>query len=99
MSDKSLTPWIISHKDGKVLAAHCDCMAGCSHIASLLWAVEAGAYWVLPSAVKKVPYSKISDIVFSKYGGVNKRARTESTVPISSHGEILDFLSGSLGQF
>ena len=117
MSVKPLTPWIISHKDGKVLAAHCDCMAGlgesCSHVASLLWAVEAGAkkrdsltvtdkkgiYWVLPSAVKKVPYSKISDIVFSKYGGVNKRARTESTVPISSHGEILDFLSGSLGQF
>lgn len=110
MSDKPLTPWIISHKDGKVLAAHCDCMAGlgesCSHVASLLWAVEAGAkkrdsltvtdkkaYWVLPSAVKKVPYSKISDIVFSKYGGVNKRARTESKVPISSHDEILDFLS------
>ncbi|KAK2559691.1 hypothetical protein P5673_017779 [Acropora cervicornis] len=43
--------------------------------------------------VKKVPYSKISDIVFSKYGGVNKRARTESKVPISSHDEILDFLS------
>ena len=31
--------------------------------------------------------------MFSKYGGVNKRARTESKVPISSHEEILDFLS------
>ena len=51
------------------------------------------AYWVLPSAVEKVPYSKISDIVFSKYRGVNKRARTESKVLISSHDEILDFLS------
>ena len=48
MSDKPLTPWIISHKDGKVLAAHCDCMAdlgeSCSHVASLLWAVEAGKF-------------------------------------------------------
>ena len=47
MSDKPITPWIISHKDAKVLAAHCDCMVGlgesCSHVASLLWAVEAGA--------------------------------------------------------
>lgn len=48
---------------------------------------------MLPSAVKKVPYYKISDIVFSKYGGVNKKARTESKVPISFHDEILDFLS------
>lgn len=71
MSEKPLTPWIISHKDGNVLIAHCDRMAGlgesCSHVALLLWAVEAGAkkrdsltvtdekaYWVLPSAVKKV---------------------------------------------
>ena len=110
MSGKPLTPWIISHKDGNVLIAHCDCMAGlgesCSHVASLLWAVEAGAkkrhsltvtdkkaYWVLPSAVKKVPYSKISDIVFSKYGGVNKKVRTKWKVPILSQDEILDFLS------
>ncbi|PFX18379.1 hypothetical protein AWC38_SpisGene17251 [Stylophora pistillata] len=110
MSEKPLTPWIISHKDGNVLIPHCDCMAGlgesCSYDASLPWAFEAGAkkrdsltvtdrkaYWVLPSAVKKVPYSKISDIVFSKYGGVNKKAKTESKVPISSHHEIVDFLS------
>ena len=48
---------------------------------------------MLPSAVKKVPYSKISDTVFRKYGGVNKRARTELKVPVSSYDEILDFLS------
>lgn len=31
--------------------------------------------------------------MFSKYGGVNKKAKTESKVPISSHHEIVDFLS------
>ncbi len=49
----------------------------CSHVASLLWAVEAGvrlrdsmtvtqkrAYWVLPPSVKDVPYSPLSGIKF-----------------------------------
>ena len=82
-SEKPLTPWVVCKKSGKVLSAHCDCMAGlgesCSHVASLLWAIVAGfkrrdsltvtgkkAYWVLPSAVKSVPYSRVKDIQFSK---------------------------------
>ena len=86
MSEKPLTPWVICERDGKILCGHCDCMAGlgesCSHVASLLWAIEAGvkkrdsltvtdkkAYWVLPSAVKKVPYSRVRDICFNKNGG------------------------------
>ena len=28
MSEKPLTPWVISMKDGKIVRAHCDCMAG-----------------------------------------------------------------------
>ena len=48
----------------------------CSHIASLLWALEAGvrlrlndcdtkkAYWVLPTSVKEVPYAPLSHINF-----------------------------------
>ena len=40
-----LRPWVIAHKDGTVLAAHCNCMAGlgeaCTHVAALLFAVEA----------------------------------------------------------
>ena len=40
LNDKPHTPWIISMVDGKILAAHCDCMAGlgetCSHVSSLL---------------------------------------------------------------
>ena len=46
MREKPLLPWVIVESSGKVLACHCNCMAGlgetCSHVASLLWAVEAG---------------------------------------------------------
>ena len=74
-------PWVICRCEGVVLAAHCNCVAGlgesCSHVASLLWAIEAGvrlrnsmtvtqkkAYWVMPTGVKDVPYSPIKDISF-----------------------------------
>lgn len=37
---------LLHEPSGKILCAHCHCMAGlgecCSHVASLLWAVEAG---------------------------------------------------------
>ncbi len=49
----------------------------CSHLASLLWAIEVGvrirdsmtvtdmrAYWVMPTSVRDVPYSQIKDIEF-----------------------------------
>ncbi len=75
-----MTPWIIAEDNGKLIAGHCDCMAGlgesCSHVASLLWAVESAirkkdsltvtekkSYWVMPS-VKVVPYSPIKNIKF-----------------------------------
>lgn len=70
-SDPCLTPWVIVEKEGSVLSGHCTCMAGigeiCSHVAALLFAVEAAvkirdsktvtetkSYWLLPSSVKKV---------------------------------------------
>jgi len=50
-----------------------------SHVASLLWVIKAGCkrrdslivtdkkvYWVLPSAVKSVPYVRVKDTQFSK---------------------------------
>ena len=72
---------VIAESSGKVLACHCNCMAGlgetCSHVASFLWAVEAGgrmrdsmtmtqkkAYWVLLPSVKEVPYAPLSHINF-----------------------------------
>lgn len=81
MSQKPLTPWILAEEKGTIITAHCDCMAGlgesCSHVASLLWAIEAGvrardsmtvtqkrAYWVIPSAVKDVPYAPVRKINF-----------------------------------
>lgn len=46
LNEKPLTPWFVSLIDGKILSAHCDCMAGlgetCSHVASLLWVVAVG---------------------------------------------------------
>lgn len=46
LSEKPLTPWVISEVSGKILAAHCDCTAGlgetCSHVSSLLWVVATG---------------------------------------------------------
>ena len=81
MSERPLVPWTIAEKDGRILAAHCDCMAGlgetCTHVASLLWATAAGverresltvtqksAYWVIPPAIKTVPYAPLSEISF-----------------------------------
>ena len=47
MSEKPLTPWVVAECARKILAAHCDCVAGlgetCSHVASLLFAIESGA--------------------------------------------------------
>ena len=41
MSERSLQPWIIVQRDGKVLYAHCTCMAGigevCSHVGTILF--------------------------------------------------------------
>ena len=82
LNKKPLTPWIIAESTGKVISAHCDCMAGlgesCSHVASLLWAIESGvrirdsmtvtqkkAYWVIPNGIKDVPYSRVRDIEFT----------------------------------
>ena len=81
MSEKLLTPWVIAEVGGKIVGGHCDCMAGlgetCSHVASMLWAIESGirlrdpmtvtqkkAYWVIPNSVKEVPYAPIMDINF-----------------------------------
>ncbi len=45
LREKHLEPWIISEKEGKILACHCTCMAGlgetCTHVSALLFAIEA----------------------------------------------------------
>ena len=83
LREKPLIPWVICETTGKVLCGHCNYMAGlgesCSHIATLLWAIEAGvqvrssitkkAYWVLPTPVKDVPFASIKDIKFEGSSG------------------------------
>ncbi|XP_033747952.1 uncharacterized protein LOC117332971 [Pecten maximus] len=81
LNEKPLAPWVIIQTDGKVLAAHCNCMAGlgeaCTHIAAMLFSIEATfkvrqartvtetKAYWLPASVKGVKYAKIKDIDFT----------------------------------
>ena len=80
----SATPvklWVAVEQQGMVVCAHCTCMAGlgeaCSHIAALLFTVEANTQvkkriactslpcsW-LPLTFRSVPFAQLSDIDFS----------------------------------
>ncbi|WAQ95781.1 ING2-like protein [Mya arenaria] len=44
LKEKPLNPWLISEKNGSILASHCDCMAGlgevCTHVASLMFSID-----------------------------------------------------------
>ncbi|KAK7476327.1 hypothetical protein BaRGS_00032445 [Batillaria attramentaria] len=72
LSDPPEQPWVIVSHDGEILTAHCRCQAGlgetCSHVAALLFTVEATvrirdsttvtqkpAYWNMPN-FKEVAY-------------------------------------------
>ena len=83
LSDKALKPWAIVEPDGTVVTALCDCMAGigetCTHIAALLFAVDASvrlrdsrtptmlpASWVIPSSTSRdAMYTECSKIDFT----------------------------------
>ncbi|XP_060075798.1 uncharacterized protein LOC132555467 [Ylistrum balloti] len=45
MNDSPLHPWLMAENNGKVMAAHCNCMAGlgesCSHVGALMFARDA----------------------------------------------------------
>ena len=82
MNEPPLPVWIIASKEGTVISAHClGCKAGlsetCSHVASLLFCIEAWTRihgkiactqvkctWLLPTYVSEVPYAKVQDINF-----------------------------------
>ena len=81
-SQRMLPIWTISSTEGTVLLVHCTgCKAGlaetCSHVAGLLFYIEAWARlhgqlactqmkcsWIIPSCVKEVPCAPISEIYF-----------------------------------
>ena len=82
MNEPFVSLWIITNNNGTVLFAHCvGCMAGqgecCSHIASVLFYVEAWNHvneklachghcsWLLLAAVSGVPYAPVSDMNFT----------------------------------
>ena len=76
-----LQPWIAAEKDGKILCAHCTCMAGlgeaCSHISALLFAIEANTRIRkntsctsnpcswLAPSIRKVAYAPVCKIDFT----------------------------------
>ena len=81
ISKTPVKPWVALRKNVTVLCAHCTCMAGlneaCSHIAALLFALEANTQmktnlsctslpcsW-LPPSFQTVLYSEIKDIDFT----------------------------------
>ena len=83
MNDPLVNIWVITESDGTILAAHClGCKAGlaesCSHIASVLFYIEAWirvngklactqvkCSWLPPTYVNEVSYERVKDIDFS----------------------------------
>ncbi|RMX51810.1 hypothetical protein pdam_00019274, partial [Pocillopora damicornis] len=77
MTEAPLPVWIIASKEGTIISAHClGCKArlanSCSHVASVLFYVEAwtringklACTQLLPAYVNEVPYSEVKDINF-----------------------------------
>ena len=83
MNDPLVNTWVITESNGTILAAHClGCKAGlaesCSHIASVLFYIEAWiringklactqvkCSWLLSTYVNEVSYERVKDIDFS----------------------------------
>ena len=77
MNDPMVNIWVIAESDGTILSTHClGCKAGlaesCSHIASVLFYIEAWirvngklactqvkCTWLLPTFVNEVPYARV----------------------------------------
>ncbi|PFX24047.1 hypothetical protein AWC38_SpisGene11396 [Stylophora pistillata] len=58
-----------------------------------LTVTEKKAYWVLPSAVKSVPYSRVKDIKFSKTPSSAASVIKESSVGAPSEAELTEFFN------
>ena len=81
LSASLLKPWAALQKNGMIICAHCDCMAGlgeaCSHIAALLFTLEANVQvkkslsctslpcYWLPPTFRSVPFARICDVDFT----------------------------------
>ena len=61
MNDTTLHSWLICEKEGKIMAAHCNCMAGlgeaCSHVASLMFYIDAAVkIWDSKTVIQEKAY-------------------------------------------
>ncbi|XP_055539395.1 uncharacterized protein LOC129726563 [Wyeomyia smithii] len=93
LNEKPLRTWIISHEDGTIMAAHCDCAIGimeaCSHIGATLFALEGIRTAVLekklsvtdlPAYWKKPPKSVTTDL-YKKLKDVDFGRKIKRTFP------------------
>ena len=109
MNDPPISIWIVADKDGTIVSAHClGCKAGlaesCSHVASVLFYIEAWTRihgklactqvkctWLLPTYVTEVPYARVRDINFKSA----RKLKAELDTKIDSIGEKLAGVSDS----
>ena len=104
MNEPALSIWIITSKEGTIISGHClGCKAGlaesCSHVASVLFYIEAWTRingklsctqvkctWLLPTYVKEVQYEEVKDINFKSA----KRLKAELDKNIDGKVSIID---------
>ena len=91
LNESPLACWVILEPTSEVCCAHCTCKAGqgetCTHVASLLFYLEASAriqgtsatctqeacQWIIPSYLKEVEYLPINSIDFTSARGIKRR--------------------------
>ena len=114
MNDPLVNIWTIAESDGTVLSPHClGCKAGlpesCSHIASVLFYIEAWirvnaklactqvkCSWLLPTYGNEVPYAKVRNIDFSS--AKKLKENLDAKIDCLTESNINDLFSHQQGQ-
>lgn len=96
-----LKPWALCEKNGKILAAHCTCIAGlgeaCTHAAALLFGVESLfsdvlCTWNGPSnSIGIIRMKKVEEMLFP--GRKYDQCIASTSIPTATRNEIFAFLS------
>lgn len=80
LSDAPLKPWLVVKRNGTVLTAHCNCMAGlgevCLHVGAILFAVEASVRLQKAKTCTSVPCqwiltSSVSNVPYAELQNIN----------------------------
>lgn len=114
MNDPLVNIWIIAVSDGTILSTrYLGCKAGliesCSHIASVLFYIEAWIQinsklactqvkcsWLLPTFVNEVPYARVRNIYFSS--AKKLRENPDAKIDCLTESSIEDVFSPQQGQ-